>query len=65
MNNTPNNNIDQVNMQCDMELASMVYKRPRLRGVGGTKLGGSAALGRAQRAKDRHRIEGTTRRGQI
>jgi hypothetical protein len=30
MNNTPNNSIDQVNIQCDMELASMVDERPRL-----------------------------------
>ena len=30
MNNKPNNSIDQVNMQRDMELASMVDERPRL-----------------------------------
>jgi hypothetical protein len=51
MNNTPNSSIDQVNMQRDMELASMIDKRPRLRGIGGSKLGGLATLGQAQRVK--------------
>jgi hypothetical protein len=32
MNNTPYNSIDQINMQRDMELASMVDERPRLQG---------------------------------
>jgi hypothetical protein len=41
MNNIPNN-IDQVNMQCDMGLASSVDERLRLRDIGRTKLGGSA-----------------------
>jgi hypothetical protein len=58
MNNTPNNSIDQVNVQHDMELASMVVEQSRLRGIGGTKLGSSASLGRAQC------VEGTTFRVQ-
>jgi hypothetical protein len=32
MNNTPNNIIDQVNMQRDMELTSLVDEQPRLQG---------------------------------
>jgi hypothetical protein len=58
MNSPPNTNIDQVDIQRDMELVSMVDKQPRLRGVDATKLGDSVAMGWAKG------VEGTTRRGQ-
>jgi hypothetical protein len=51
MNNTPNS-IDQVNMQCDMGLASSVDERPRPTDADGTKLDGLA-----------ERAKGTTLRG--